>query len=445
MARKRRESDSEASTSVIQYDGADHMLIKKDEIQDFNSGSQLMVHEGQQAIFFRDGRALGTYGPGRHLLVTGQTAGAEKLYMMPGDSEKILQSEVYFINTTTQLGLTWGTDSRVLVLDPPTGVPLEVGAHGTFNLRISNPRKLLLKIVGTDTELSNASLMGTQTEPGLFRGMVITHAKNFLAQAINNSGRSILEVTTRLVELSRDLQALINRALDDYGLEMPEFYIQQIMPAEDDLNFKTLCSLRADAYLKVETENVLAAEAKASTQRKYINAMANQKKLIIEAETAAKQTTMQAQADADALRMRSEAEAEDMKRKGYNYQQETTRKVGLEAMKYGLSGGGDGDGGGGGGSGLGDMATLGLGLGAAGSIAGFTKNLIGPALGTSEEDDDDERWNCSCGQTNLSGNFCPMCGKRRPAASRPAAWDCSCGKTGLTGNFCPECGRKRGE
>ena len=445
--RKKREADP-SSTSILQYDGYDHMIIKKGDIQDFNTGSQLIVHEGQQAIFFRDGKALGTYGPGRHIMSTGQTAGAEKLYSMPGDSEKILQSEIYFVNTTIQMGLKWGTDSKVLVIDPPTGVPLFLGANGLFSIRISNPRKLLLKIVGTDTQLSNDALLGNDQTPGLFRGLVMTYVKNFLAEVVTASQHSLLTIYTRLVQMSEALRRSINVQLDDYGLELTDFFIHHIEFPTDDVNFKTLCDLKADAYLKVETENVLAAEAKASTQRKYINAMANQKKLLIEAETLSKQTTIQAAAEAEALRLRSEAEAADMERKGYNYQQETNRMVGLAAMKNGLTGdgGGDGDGdGGGGGGGIGNMAALGLGLGAVGSIAGFTKNVIGPAFGAPDDDDDDERWNCSCGQTNLSGNFCPRCGKRRPASLNPTVWDCPCGKTGLTGNFCPECGRKRGE
>ncbi|HEY2738537.1 MAG TPA: SPFH domain-containing protein, partial [Thermoanaerobaculia bacterium] len=33
-------------------------------------GSQLIVEESQQAVFFRDGKALDTFGPGRHTLAT---------------------------------------------------------------------------------------------------------------------------------------------------------------------------------------------------------------------------------------------------------------------------------------------------------------------------------------------------------------------------------------
>ena len=37
---------------------------------DFRIGSQLIVRESQAAVFFRDGKALDTFGPGRHTLST---------------------------------------------------------------------------------------------------------------------------------------------------------------------------------------------------------------------------------------------------------------------------------------------------------------------------------------------------------------------------------------
>lgn len=435
MANKKHEP----MASIIQYDGGDHILIWKHHIEDFNFGSQLIVHDGQEAIFFRNGRALNTFGPGRHSLVTNQLPLLEKFYKLPAETEAVLQSEVYFINTTTQLGLKWGTDSKVRVFDPGTGLHLELGASGEFSIRITNPRKLLLKVIGAGTQLSREDILGMETGTGMFRGMVMTHVKNYLAQVIRDEQISILEIDTRLLDLSAALRERINKELDVYGLEMPEFYVSRILLPENDPNFQAVRALCADTYLKVRTQEVLALEAEASKQHKLINALANQKRLLIEADTVAQQKIIQAKADAEALRLRSEAEVEDMKRKDYNYQQETARKVGMEAMKNGLAGG-DGSCGG---SGLGDLATLGVGLGAVGSIAGLTKNVIGPAF--SSDDDDDDRWNCACGQANLIGNFCPACGTRRPAPGRTSPWNCPCGETGLTGNFCPECGRKRGD
>ena len=52
-------------------------------------------------------------------------------------------------------------------------------------------------------------------------------------------------------------------------------------------------------------------------------------------------------------------------------------------------------------------------------------------------------WTCSCGQSGITGNFCPNCGSKKPEP-KPAgdSWKCACGAT-ATGKFCPECGKPK--
>lgn len=58
--------------SIIKYEGDNETLVWKHPIEDFNMGSQLIVHESQEAIFFRDGQALDLFGAGRYTLETQQ-------------------------------------------------------------------------------------------------------------------------------------------------------------------------------------------------------------------------------------------------------------------------------------------------------------------------------------------------------------------------------------
>ena len=52
-------------------------------------------------------------------------------------------------------------------------------------------------------------------------------------------------------------------------------------------------------------------------------------------------------------------------------------------------------------------------------------------------------WTCTCGQSGITGNFCPNCGSKKPEP-KPAgdSWQCTCGAT-ATGKFCPECGKSK--
>ena len=139
----------EGLASIIKYEGDNETLVWKHPIEDFNMGSQLIVHESQEAIFFRDGQALDLFGPGRYTLETQQLPILEKLYDLPTNPEGTFHSEVYFINKTVQMSIKWGTPDKVRFIDPLTSAPLEIGASGELNLQVQDARKLLVKLVGT--------------------------------------------------------------------------------------------------------------------------------------------------------------------------------------------------------------------------------------------------------------------------------------------------------
>lgn len=431
--------------SIIKYEGDNETLVWKHPIEDFNFGSQLIVHESQEAIFFRDGQALDLFGAGRYTLQTQQLPLLEKLYKLPTDTEGTFHSEVYFVNLATQMGIKWGTDSKVRLFDPASGLHIEIGASGEFNIRVTDSRKLLLKVVGTTGGLGQEQLLGIGNGKGFFRSMVMTQVKSYLAQTIRENAISILEIDEHLMALSGALRERINAALDEYGLTMPEFYVSRIVTPDDDPNFRRMKEQYAEQYLLVRQENIRKAEAEAAADRKAVEAQTAARMKIIGAQGEAEALKIQKQAEAEAYRMQAEAEAAEMCMKGYTYQQETSRQVGLEAMKNGLGGGANAAGA------LGDLAGLGVSLGAMGSVIGMTKDALNPMtqdatqMGAAVGAAVAGGWDCPvCGHKNITTNFCPDCGGKKPEAK--IGWDCAqCGTKNIQSKFCPNCGAKKPE
>ena len=431
--------------SIIKYEGDNETLVWKHPIEDFNFGSQLIVHESQEAIFFRDGQALDLFGAGRYTLQTQQLPLLEKLYKLPTDTEGTFHSEVYFVNLATQMGVKWGTDSKVRLFDPASGLHIEIGASGEFNIRVTDSRKLLLKVVGTTGGLGQEQLLGIGNGKGFFRSMVMTQVKSYLAQTIKENTINILEIDEHLMALSGALRERINAALDEYGLTMPEFYVSRIVTPDDDPNFRRMKEQYAEQYLLVRQEGIRKAEAEAAADRKAVEAQTAARMKIIGAQGEAEALKIQKQAEAEAYRMQAEAEAAEMRMKGYTYQQETSRQVGLEAMKNGLGGGANAAGA------LGDLAGLGVSLGAMGSVIGMTKDALNPMtqdaaqMGAAVGAAVAGGWDCpACGHKNISTNFCPDCGGRKPEAK--TGWDCAqCGTKNIQSRFCPNCGAKKPE
>ncbi len=431
--------------SIIKYEGDNETLVWKHPIEDFNFGSQLIVHESQEAIFFRDGQALDLFGAGRYTLQTQQLPLLEKIYKLPTDTEGTFHAEVYFVNRATQMGIKWGTDSKVRLFDPASGLHIEIGASGEFNIRVTNSRKLLLKVVGTTGGLGQEQLLGIGNGKGFFRSMVMTQVKSFLAQTIKENSIDILEIDEHLMALSGALRERINAALDEYGLTMPEFYVSRIVTPDDDPNFRRMKEQYAEQYLLVRQEGIRKAEAEAAADRKAVEAQTAARMKIIGAQGEAEALKIQKQAEAEAYRMQAEAEAAEMRMKGYTYQQETSRQVGMEAMKNGLGGGANAAGA------LGDLAGLGVSLGAMGSVIGMTKDALNPMtqdaaqMGAAVGAAVAGGWDCPvCGHKNITTNFCPDCGGKKPEAK--TGWDCAqCGTKNIQSKFCPNCGAKKPE
>lgn len=435
----------EGLASIIKYEGDNNTFVWKHPIEDFNAGSQLIVHESQEAVFFRDGQALDLFGAGRYTLETQNLPIMNQLYKLPtGDTRATFHTEVYFINLATQMGIKWGTDTKVRVFDPMSGMHVSIGASGEFNIRVVDSRRILLKLVGT----TNGLIMEQKREKagfssdiptmtGYFRSLIMTKVKSYLASAIKQESISVLEIDEQLEPLSNALREKINEGLAEYGLTMPEFFIVRIVTPEDDRNdpnhktYMEMKELFAHRYLDVQKEHVGKATAEAARER-----------ILVEAQTEAQARVIGAQAEAEAYRLKAAAEAAEMQMKGYTYQQETTRQVGLEAMQNGITGGT-------GGGALGDVAGLGIALGAMGGVIGMTQEALNPMkkgagqIGQLISNAVVNGWNCTCGQTGITGNFCPNCGAKRPEQMPEATWDCACGQQGNTGNFCTHCGAAR--
>lgn len=414
--------------SVIKYEGSNEVLAHKHEKEDFTIGSQLIVHESQEALFFRDGMIFDQFTAGRHTLVTNNIPKVRDYMKLGTGGINVFHCEVYFINMITQMGIRWGTDSKVRLFDPASGLHVEIGASGNYNMRVTDARKLILKLVGTTDGLIQSDITGEGKSygTGMFKALIINKVKANLARIIKEENLNILEIDAYLDVLSSKLMVDINEALDEYGLTMPEFYVTSIVTPDDDPNFARLKQQFADKTLKVREEEVRKAEAEAAQQRRIVEAQTEAQLKAVNAQGDADAIRIKAQAEAEAYKMKAEAEAAEMQMKGYTYRDETARQVGLEAMQNGITGGGNG---GGAAGGIGDVASLGVTLGAMGGVINMTKDAMAPIMGESQK---------------VGEGFGNVVAGNTGAPAAEGAWNCpSCGKAGITSRFCPDCGASR--
>ena len=463
--------------STIKYEGGPDTLVWKHPIEDFNLGSQLIVHESQEAIFFRDGQALDGFTAGRYTLETQQIPKLEKFYKLPTDTESTFHSEVYYFNLIHQMAIKWGTPEKINFLEPMTGAPICLGARGILNFKIANARKLLLKLVGTGGKLSRQDLMGDGDGhiKNYFRSLIQLTVSTHLANIITQQKMDILQLDQQKMALSAAMLSALQGSFSEYGLVITEFLVMGItLPQKGELGFdalQTILQMRQKDLTKsaiaTETELKLAEmEAKkqldiriqenlAEVEMAHRKAVAQKGETsVLEAQYASQVKVAAATGDVQAERLHmqlemermaqtAQIEAEEMRLKGY-----TQREVMQSDVQKAYAGALGQMGANGGGAGLGDAAGLAVTLGAMGGVMNMTKEAMNPLMqmGAAAPAPAAGGWDCVCGTKNIQSKFCPDCGSKRPEPKAADSWDCpNCGAKGITAKFCGECGCKKPE
>lgn len=407
---------------LIKYEGDNSTFIWKHPSEDFNSLTQLVVHESQEAIFMMNGQALDLFGPGRYTLETQNIPELGKfLKRLTGDTTPF-HCEVYFINKTVQMAVKWGTDSKIRYIDPNMGIPLEIGACGEMNLEVSDSRKLLVKLVGTMNGIAwdDKGSDFTKSLSNSFRPLISTAVKTHLSSAIKAESINILEIDENLEKLSDILRNKIVGGFEEYGLTIPQFYITNVALPENDPNFKRMRELHTISFQTrmIQAEALVkSAHAESEAEVTAAQRKIEIQKQITETEIAkmeAERRLITAQAEAQAAKLSGFAEAEIMRAKGYTEKDVLQAEV-QKAYAEGL--GNMGANGGGGGL-VGDFVGLGAGLAAAGTIGNQMSEMLKGFSTTPSSETKTEQ--------PTTGGFCINCGAKLPENAK----------------FCPECGNK---
>ena len=454
-----------ALSELIKYEGDNSTFIWKYPHEDFNCMTELVVHEGQEAIFYANGQLADIFGPGRYKLDSTNIPILTHLFnLVTGVS--VFHCEVYYINKSVQMALKWGTDSKIRFVEPTLGVPIELGASGEMNLAVSNGSQLLTRLVGTMKGVAWGEEGGglTKSIQASFRPLISTAVKSYLAAAIKDQKIDVVEVDEHLADLSEVLRMMILPGFEEYGLTIPQFYLTNVVLPESDPNFKRLRDLHtvtlqkrmaaAEAEVKISQAesraSYMSAEAEADAKVK-----AAQRGAVMEAQTTeteiarreAERKLIQAQADAQAAQMAGMAEAAVMQAKGYN-QKDVLQADVQKAYAEGIGNMGPAiSAGGGGGSVVGDMLGLGVGMAAMGAMAPQVSEMmkgfqVGGNANQSAEQGAAQTIKCpQCGkELPANAKFCLECGAKIEILGENEIICPSCGKKTPKGKFCMECG-----
>lgn len=221
---------------------------------DIKLGAQLIVQENQEAVFFRDGKALDAFGPGRHTLTTLNVPILTRLLTIPWEKSPF-QAQVYFVGKQTFLDQKWGTRQPIIVRDKDFGM-VRLRSFGKYSFRVVDAKLLIGTLVGTQGKYT------TDEIATYLKDQIVSR----LTDLLGTSGVGMLDLPSKFDEIGAGTRAKLADDFGKYGLELVDFFINSITPPEEvqkAIDARSSMGAVGDlnAYMKFQAANSMSKMA----------------------------------------------------------------------------------------------------------------------------------------------------------------------------------------
>jgi membrane protease subunit (stomatin/prohibitin family) len=189
---------------------------------DIKLGAQLIVQENQSAVFFRDGKALDTFGAGRHTLTTMNLPLLTKLLSLPFGGKSPFQASVMFVARHTFQDLKWGTKEPIAFRDTELRM-VRLRAFGKYSIRVADPQLFIGSVIGT------RGIASTEAIGSFLRDIIVARLNDLLGENL----KTIFDLPAYYDELSAGVKARVAEDFSKQGLELVDMIISAITPPEE--------------------------------------------------------------------------------------------------------------------------------------------------------------------------------------------------------------------
>jgi membrane protease subunit (stomatin/prohibitin family) len=223
---------------------------------EIKNGAQLIVREGQVAVFVDQGRLADVFQPGRHVLSTSNLPILSTLRGWKYGFESPFKAEVYFVTTTQFTDMKWGTMNPIMRRDPEFG-PVRLRAFGTYAFRVTDAGSLIKEIVGPSAHFTTDGIMEQ------LRNIIVSRFSDKLGEA----SIPMLDLAGKYDELAETIAAKIKPEFQGYGLEITKLLIENVsLPPEVETALDRRSSMgivgNLQGYTQMAAADALLAAAK---------------------------------------------------------------------------------------------------------------------------------------------------------------------------------------
>lgn len=194
----------------------------RDGSAEIKMGAQLVVQEAQEAVLFRDGRALDVFGPGRHTLTTQNIPIATKVLSIPWGGTSPFRVAVVWVNKRTFVNQKWGTREPVIFRDTELGM-VRLRAFGTYAYRVADSQLFVNTIVGSQ------GVYDTEPLKDFYRDIIVSRLNDLLGETL----KTIFDLARSYDELGTAAKARLAEDFSKYGIDLSDFYVNSITPPDE--------------------------------------------------------------------------------------------------------------------------------------------------------------------------------------------------------------------
>lgn len=220
-------------------------------VADLRCGSQVVVRESQRAIFFRDGKALDVFGPGRHTITSANIPLLVNLIGKAFNNRTPFTAEVYYVAMREFADRKWGTASPIIIQNQGVGLGMTLlQGYGTYSFQVADPQLFVTQVAGATSKYTLSSI---ETR---LKSMLLSKLQDTLATTAQN--QNIFQLISLTEELGAAVMAKAQEDFAALGLTLKSFYISSLKPSETSAeDLRNMGMLDMNTYTQLQAADAM--------------------------------------------------------------------------------------------------------------------------------------------------------------------------------------------
>ncbi len=235
-------------------DSSKGQIVYKWPDQNIRKFARAIVEPDAVAVFMNQGQVMGVLSPGQHTLDASEIPFLG-MFVDWASNSNAFKAEIYFVGAREYPHCRFGGRLDE-VQDPQTGLIVTLRAFGEYALRVVDPTKLILNLVGTVDVTNNEAITGWVAQ------QLLKVTRTSITTQLMTGAWPILGMSMHSPDIEAATMPAANEQLADYGLTIARFGNLDVNLDDDD-NAR-LKKLAGDtAYSRLAGGFLQAAQAEA--------------------------------------------------------------------------------------------------------------------------------------------------------------------------------------